>query len=132
MISRRSPGITGVGSGRRRRHAAPLPRIRRRRVAAVTVAGLLATSLGVPAVAAEAENPWTTATITLQSDGTGHGVQGAQTFIRSENGFAPGDNSPTDGVVSSGDSVTYVVQLAFQASMARTVAVTIGVPSSLE
>jgi alpha-tubulin suppressor-like RCC1 family protein len=52
--------------------------------------------------------------------------------VNTANGFAIGDDSPTDGIVSSGDTVAYEVNLQFAASAARNVAVTISVPEYLE
>ena len=47
-----------------------------------------------------------TGTLTVLQDGTGHGTPD-QTFINSQNGYTPGDDTPTDGVVAVGDVVTY-------------------------
>lgn len=83
-------------------------------------AALVAASLPTTAAAATAPAPYATAELTKISDGTGHGTP-AQTFITSDNGFAPADDTPTDGVVSSGDTVTYQADLTFTAGPKRDV-----------
>lgn len=62
--------------------------------------------------------------LVLKQDGTGHGTS-AQTFITTANGFDIGDDSPHDGVVSSGDLVSYDLRLNFQAARSRTVKVSL-------
>lgn len=52
----------------------------------------------------------------------GHGTPN-QTFVNAANGFEVGDNSPDDGVVSSGDLVLYRLDLGFTAASARSVRV---------
>lgn len=56
------------------------------------------------------------------ADGTGHGTAGA-TFVNSDNGFNPGDNTPNDGIVSSRDVVLYQMSLNLTAGKRRTVKV---------
>ena len=82
----------------------------------------LSTASNPAAVAAEPTPSYTTAAISKLSDGTGHGTA-AQTFINSSNGFAPGDDAPDDGIVSSGDTVSYKVELSFTAAAKRQVRV---------
>ena len=50
---------------------------------------------------------------------------GVHTFINRTNGFTVGDNTPTDGVVASGDTVQYKLKLNFIAGQKRTVNVRI-------
>ena len=59
-------------------------------------------------------------TVKVLSDGT-HNGPGTTTFINSKNGYVPGDNTPTDRVVSSGDTVVYGVDLDVKAGPERTV-----------
>lgn len=82
----------------------------------------LTTSTNHPAQAAETTPSYATASITKTADGTGHGTS-AQTFINSDNGFAPGDDTPDDGVVASSDTVTYEIKLSFTAAKKRQVKV---------
>ena len=93
--------------------------------AAATLFGLGLTTFTNPptAKAADPKPAYATARITKLADGTGHGTS-AQTFINSRNGFATGDDSPSDGVVSSGDTVSYEVALSFTAASKREVNVT--------
>lgn len=65
---------------------------------------------------------YTNVQIAETSDGTGHGTP-SQTFINSDNGYKVGDNTPTDGVVSSGDYVTVKTKLSFTAAKERTIRV---------
>lgn len=82
---------------------------------------LLASMVTWSAVAATAPSMiYTDVSVSKIADGTGHGTS-AQTFVNSKNGFTPGDNTPTDGVVSSGDTVEYSVRLDFTAARARQV-----------
>lgn len=79
--------------------------------------------VGMPsAQAAEPTPTYTTARIVKKTDGTGHGTE-AQTFVNSKEGFTPGDDSPTDGVVASGDTVEYSLTLNFTAAGKRTIRV---------
>lgn len=66
--------------------------------------------------------PYATASLVKVADGTGHGTA-AQTFVNSKNGFAPGDDTPTDGVVASGDTVEYKLRISFTAAKKRQVKV---------
>jgi hypothetical protein len=104
----------------------------RRLVAFGVAAATLASGLITAAVinADTGTNPHVKATITKVSDGTGHGTA-AQTFITSANGYAVGDDTPTDGVVSSNDTVTYSVNLDFASGLARTVNLNLSIPSYL-
>ena len=72
--------------------------------------------------AAEPVPTYATARIVEKADGTGHDTP-AQTFVNSKNGFASGDDSPTDGVVASGDTVEYSLTLDFTAAKKRTIRV---------
>lgn len=74
-----------------------------------------------PKAHADELNPaYATAKIVKKADGTGHGTS-SQTFVNSKNGFATGDDSPTDGVVASGDTVEYSLTLNFNAAGKRTI-----------
>lgn len=68
----------------------------------------------------ELKAAYATAKIVKKADGTGHGTS-SQTFVNSKNGFATGDDSPTDGVVASGDTVEYSLTLNFNAAGKRTI-----------
>lgn len=70
-------------------------------------------------------------TIEKKYDGTGHGTP-SQTFITQENGYTPGDNTPTDGVVASNDTVLYKVVLDALPGPARTIPLKIDLPEWLE
>ncbi|KAA8828195.1 RCC1 domain-containing protein [Bifidobacterium myosotis] len=85
-------------------------------------AGLTAGTQPVPAAAAEPRPAYAVARLTRTADGTGHGTA-AQTFVNSDNGFAVGDDTPDDGVVSSGDTVEYSLKLSFTAAAKRQVRV---------
>ncbi|MBT1162853.1 hypothetical protein [Bifidobacterium sp. SO1] len=74
------------------------------------------------ASAATVKPAYATAKLVKVADGTGHGTS-AQTFVNSDNGFAVGDDSPTDGVVSSGDTIEYKLSLSFTAAAKRQVKV---------
>lgn len=79
--------------------------------------------VGMPSAQAAGPTPtYTTARIVKKADGTGHGTE-AQTFVNSKEGFTPGDDSPTDGVVASGDTVEYSLTLNFNAAGKRTIRV---------
>ena len=73
----------------------------------------------VTANAAEV-SPNDTVTLVKVADGT-HNGDGTETFINSKNGFAVADDTETDGVVASGDYVTYEYDLSIVAGRARTV-----------
>lgn len=90
-------------------------------VGSLLVSGLSLADVGAPAEAAPGPNPNVTLTIAQVFDGAGHGTPAAS-FVNSANGFAPGDDTATDGVVSSGDDVGYEVELRIAAGPARTVA----------
>lgn len=68
----------------------------------------------------ELKPAYATAKIVKKADGTGHGTS-SQTFVNSKNGFATGDDSSTDGVVASGDTVEYSLTLNFNAAGKRTI-----------
>lgn len=68
----------------------------------------------------ELKPAYATAKIVKKADGTGHGTS-SQTFVNSKNGFATGDDSPTDGVVASGDTVEYSLTLNFNAAGKRNI-----------
>ena len=73
----------------------------------------------VTANAAEV-SPNDTVTLVKVADGT-HAGAGTETFINSKNGFVVADDTETDGVVASGDYVTYEYDLSIVAGRARTV-----------
>lgn len=73
----------------------------------------------VTANAAEV-SPNDTVTLVKVADGT-HAGAGTETFINSKNGFAVADDTETDGIVASGDYVTYEYDLSIVAGRARTV-----------
>ena len=79
--------------------------------------------------AVETAPAYATARIVEKADGTGHGTA-AQTFVNSKNGFTPGDDSPTDGVVASGDTVEYSLTLDFTAAKKRTIRVSFDLSSA--
>lgn len=89
---------------------------------ATLIVGLTASTATNPASADETKPSYTTARVTKIADGTGHGTS-AQTFVNSKNGFTPGDDSPTDGIVASGDTVEYSLRLDFTAAGKRDVTV---------
>ena len=91
----------------------------RKIVAACIAIPLLFAGMGT-AHAAEANPTYVGAELESSSDGTGFGTP-AQTFVNGGNGFTPGDNTPDDGVVSSGDTVEYKERLTFDPAPARTV-----------
>ena len=99
-------------------------------VASLAATGILLCGLSASAVAASdkqsrAGDPtpaYATAVLRKVYDGTGHGTK-SQTFVNSDNGFAPGDDTPTDGVVASGDDVGYEIRLDFTAAKKRDVRV---------
>lgn len=70
----------------------------------------------------ELKPAYATAKIVKKADGTGHGTS-SQTFVNSKNGFATGDDTLTDGVVASGDTVEYSLTLNFNAAGKRTIRV---------
>lgn len=81
-------------------------------------------------VAGELKSPYTIATLEKVQDGTGWNKdntpqENVHTFITKANGYAVGDNTPTDGVVASNDVVEYNLNLAFTAAKARTINVKI-------
>lgn len=84
-----------------------------------------------PATAAVGPNPYASAAVTKTYDGTGHGTA-AQSFVNTANGFTPGDDTGSDGVVSSKDTVGYDVTFRIFAGPARTVAVKLAPDSMLE
>ncbi len=88
---------------------------------ALLAGGGVAVGAGL-ASAAPGPNPLTEMTFTKVFDGTGHGTSSAS-FVNTANGFSPGDNTATDGVVSSGDMVGYELALRFLPGAARQVSV---------
>lgn len=72
------------------------------------------------AIADIGPNPLASLTLEKTFDGTGHGTDTA-TFITSQNGFKPADDTPTDNVVSSNDTVGYKMDLKIRAGAARTI-----------
>ncbi len=90
-------------------------------VVALLAGGGVAVTAGL-ASAAPGPNPQTEMTFTKVFDGTGHGTSSAS-FVNTPNGFSPGDNTASDGVVSSGDVVGYELALRFLPGAARQVSV---------
>lgn len=84
----------------------------------------------IDASAAVSPNPYVQPVIQKIYDGTGQGTPSG-TFINKDNGYFPGDNTPTDGVVSSNDTVGYKINLQFGAGLERTVDVAIELPEFL-
>jgi alpha-tubulin suppressor-like RCC1 family protein len=116
--------MRAVGVGRESRRAVVRRVLSGVAAAAVVAGGLVAVS-APGATAAPGPNPYTDVRVTKKYDGTGHGTDAAS-FVNTANGFSPGDDGPSDGVVSSGDVVGYEVELKFQAGPKRTVAVSMG------
>lgn len=116
----------------------PAPEQSRRRGASLTASAatlaLVAAGALAPALTATAAgaDPYAAVGIVKVYDGTGHEAQETSTFVNTANGFTPGDNTPTDGVVSTNDAVAYDVSLRFEAGPARQVVVNLDVPSALE
>lgn len=94
------------------------------RALAATIAAVATLATGAASAQAveAARSPYVDVTLESVQDGTGHGTP-AQTFVNSKNGFKIGDDSPTDGVVSFGDTVTYVERLSFQPAQRRVVTI---------
>ena len=97
-----------------------------KQIVSVAVASLLSVGsivgLGTLANAAELKIPNDTVKIGVVADGT-HNGPGAETFVNSANGYNPGDDTVDDGVVASGDFVTYKVTLTLAAGPARDISV---------
>lgn len=109
--------------------ATAIKAIRRRTLAMLAAAGTLLCGLGTQAnvlpqraVAASPARAYATARVTKIADGTGHGTA-AQSFVNAKNGFRVGDNTKDDGVVSSGDTVEYRLELEFNAAAKRQIKV---------
>lgn len=109
--------------------ATAMKTIRRRSLAMLAAAGTLLCGLGTQAnvlpqraVAASPAKAYATARVTKIADGTGHGTA-AQSFVNAKNGFRVGDNTKDDGVVSSGDTVEYRLELEFNAAAKRQIKV---------
>lgn len=86
----------------------------------------------IPTVfAAGGVNPYASATLKNVYDGTGHSTP-SQTFLNSKNKYYPGDNTPTDGVVSSGDRVQLKSIVDIRPGKERDVYVTYIIPEYLE
>lgn len=109
--------------------ATAMKTIRRRTLAMLAAAGTLLCGLGTQAnvlpqraVAASPAKAYATARVTKIADGTGHGTA-AQSFVNAKNGFRVGDNTKDDGIVSSGDTVEYRLELEFNAAAKRQIKV---------
>lgn len=106
---------------------------------AIAIVGVITLIFGmtlvfIPANSAQAAtgpNPFATITLDKQWDGTGFDTDEA-TFVNSANGFFPGDDNATDGVVSSRDTVGYGMNISIWAGPARTVDIKITVPEFLQ
>lgn len=86
------------------------------------VAGGAVVALAPQGEAASGKPTYVTAAMTKVSDGTGHGTEN-RTFVNSDNGFEPGDNTPDDGVLATDDFVVNNLSLGFTAAGARSVRV---------
>ena len=97
-----------------------------KQIVSVAVASLLSVGsivgLGTLANATELKIPNDTVKIGVVADGT-HNGPGTETFVNSANGYNPGDDTVDDGVVASGDFVTYKVTLTLAAGPARDISV---------
>lgn len=86
------------------------------------VAGGAVVALAPQGEAASGKPAYVTAAMTKVSDGTGHGTEN-QTFVNSDNGFEPGDNTPDDGVLATDDFVVNNLSLNFSAAGGRSIRV---------
>lgn len=84
--------------------------------------GCISKSVNASDTSANKPRPYVEATVLNHTDGTGFGTPAAPWLTRG-NGFTVGDEGPHDGVVTSGDMVTYRIRLDFQAAKNRTVTV---------
>jgi len=86
----------------------------------VVLAGSVLSIAPNTAIADIGPNPLVSLNIEKTFDGTGHGTDTA-TFMTSQNGFKPADDTATDNVVSSHDTVGYKMDLKIRAGTARTI-----------
>lgn len=99
--------------------------------AGAVLAGGIVVVNGPLAAAAPGPNPSVELSLARVFDGTGHGTSQAS-FVNTANGFVPGDDTATDGIVSSGDLVGYEISLRFAPAPARTVAVGVSASEYLD
>ena len=90
--------------------------------ASLTLALVFAGLIGTAAPASAAFTPQDTVAVKILSDGT-HSGPGTETFVNTKNGYHPGDDTANDGVVASGDLVTYQVDLNIVAGDERTLCI---------
>ncbi|MCD4548851.1 MULTISPECIES: RCC1 domain-containing protein [unclassified Schaalia] len=110
-----------------------------RRIACALTAATLGLTLitAIPTLADTPTNPYASATLSSDYDGTGHDVRtpsggSAQTFINAKNGFEPGDNTKDDGVVASGDFVGLISHLRVEPGPERLIQVRYTLPEWLD
>ncbi|MFT3942632.1 MAG: SdrD B-like domain-containing protein [Ancrocorticia sp.] len=98
----------------------------------VSLGGLLVPT--VP-VGAAAPDPYATISLTKIYDGTDHNAADGNkpngTFVNSANGYIPGDDSATDGIVSSSDIVGYELLVNILPGPARSMDVALILPEGL-
>lgn len=102
--------------------------------ASLTLALVFAGIVGTAAPATAAFTPQDTVAVKILSDGT-HSGPGTETFVNTKNGYHPGDDNANDGVVASGDLVTYQVDLNIVAGDERALCISfadLGEGKSLE
>ncbi|MCD4557468.1 RCC1 domain-containing protein [Schaalia sp. lx-100] len=109
----------------------------RRLVCSLAVATLSLTLVTDASTATTVPNPYASATLTSDYDGTGHDVRtpsggSAQTFINAANGFEPGDNTKDDGVVASGDFVGLTSYIRVEPGPERLIQVRYTIPEWLD
>lgn len=90
--------------------------------ASLTLALAFAGVIGTAAPAMAAFTPQDTVAVKILSDGT-HSGPGTETFVNTKNGYHPGDDTANDGVVASGDLVTYQIDLNIVAGDERTLCI---------
>ena len=90
--------------------------------ASLTLALAFAGLIGTAAPASAAFTPQDTVAVKVLSDGT-HSGPGTETFVNTKNGYHPGDDTANDGVVASGDLVTYQIDLNIVAGDERTLCI---------
>lgn len=96
--ARRADSLRSSQLPRRDRARLPVRRAVAWAVAVGVVAGGAVVANGPLAEAAPGPNPQVEFSLARVFDGTGHGTSSAS-FVNSANGFAPGDDTATDGVV---------------------------------
>ncbi|MCF2706758.1 LPXTG cell wall anchor domain-containing protein [Arcanobacterium haemolyticum] len=98
----------------------------------LAVGALVLGMMSAPAsAAAPGPNPYANATLSAEYDGTGQDTP-SQTFVTTKNGFVPGDDTSTDGVVASGDLVGLRSKIVIEPGVARAIQVRYTIPTWLE